>query len=242
MIPRAGMKNDRPLVCGCLGECSPEEFPGWLRHPEADMVEWRMDKFAGGSCPPEIESCLRALSSMPRLPVIATNRPVREMGAFAGPEDLRLGMLEEAAKSGADWIDLEHDAAADHVAVFRKAGARILLSWHSPDGTPPKEILRAKLENMYKRGADALKIVTLARSHADNLKVLELIPMAAEEFGVDLVAFCMGPAGMWSRVVSVFLGSPWTYAQFEGRLPTAPGQLSVSEMRGLIRRLNAREK
>jgi len=231
-----------PLVCGCLAQCSPEEFPYWLKHPEADLVEWRMDKFAGRFSALGIKSYLGALSARPRLAVIATNRPLREMGAFAGREDLRLGMLEEAAKSGAEWIDLEHDAGADHVAAFREAGARVLLSWHSPEGTPPKEILRAKLESMCKRGADALKIVTLARSPEDNLKVLELIPLAAMEFGIDLIAFCMGPAGMWSRVVSVFLGSPWTYAQFEGQSATAPGQLSVSEMRGLIRQLNARKK
>jgi 3-dehydroquinate dehydratase type I len=104
-------------------------------------------------------------------------------------------------------------------------------------GTPSREILRAKLESMSETGADALKIATLARTDEDNLRVLELIPMAGKRFGIDLVAFCMGPAGRWSRVVSVLLGSPWTYAQFEGRLATAPGQLTVPEMRELIRRI-----
>ena len=150
------------------------------------------------------------------------------MGAFAGREDLRLRMLEDAAKSGADWIDLEHDAGVDDIAPFREAGAKVLLSWHSPAETPAREILRAKLESMRKTGADALKIVTMARSDEDNLRVLELIPLAGKEFGIDLVAFCMGPAGRWSRLVSIFLGSPWTYAQFEGQSATAPGQLSVS--------------
>ena len=38
--------------------------------------------------------------------------------------------------------------------------------------------------------------------------------------------------------MSIFLGSPWTYAQFEGQSATAPGQFSVSEMRELIRRID----
>ena len=81
-----------------------------------------------------------------------------------------------------------------------------------------------------------MKIATLAQSGEDNLRVLELIPLAGEEFGIDLIAFCMGPAGKWSRLVSLFLGSPWTYAQFEGQSETAPGQLSVSrDARALIR-------
>ena len=78
-------------------------------------------------------------------------------------------------------------------------------------------------------------MVTFAQSGEDNLRVLELIPLAEKEFGIDLIAFCMGPAGRWSRLVSIFLGSPWTYAQFEGQSEAAPDQISVSEMRALIR-------
>ena len=225
-------------LCGCLAECSPEEFPAWLRHPEVDMVEWRMDMSLEKSSPKRMEAFLTALSEGPRLPVIATNRPLREMGAFSGPEDLRLQMLQDAAKSGAEWIDLEHDADMGSMAAFREAGAKVLLSWHSTAGTPPREILHSKLESMSKAGADALKIATLARSDEDNLRVLELIPMAEKRFGIDLIAFCMGSAGRWSRVVSIFLGSPWTYAQFEGQSATAPGQFTVPEMRELIRRID----
>ena len=225
-------------ICGCLVECSIEEFPKWLNHPEVDLVEWRMDKFANNHSMEEMKYFLGALSIKQRLPVIATNRPVREMGVFAGREDLRLSMLEEAARSGADWIDLEHDTDADNIARFRQAGAKVLLSWHCPAGTPSKGILQAKLESMRKTGADALKIVTMAQSGEDNLRVLELIPLAGKELEIDLIAFCMGPAGKWSRLVSIFLGSPWTYARFAGQSATAPGQLSVSEMRAMIRSID----
>ena len=219
---------------GCLVECSSREFPKWLNRVEVDLVEWRMDKFAQRHSIEEMKSFFGALSVKPRLPVIATNRPVREMGAFVGPEDLRLDMLEEAARSGAEWIDLEHDAGEDHIARFRQAGSKVLLSWHNPAETPSKGILRAKLESMRKTGADALKITTMAQTAEDNLRVLELIPLAGKEPGIDLIAFCMGPAGKWSRLVNIFLGSPWTYAQFEGQPEAAPGQLSVPWLRALI--------
>ncbi len=224
-------------ICGCLTGCSPEEFPKWLNHQEVDLVEWRMDKFAGIYPLEQMNAFVGALSGWPRLPVIATNRPLREMGAFAGREDVRLRMLEDAARSGADWIDIEHDACIDMIAPLREAGSKVLVSWHNSAETPGRKILRTKMESMRKAGADALKIVTMARSDEDNLRVLELIPLAGKELGVDLVAFCMGPAGGWSRLASLFLGSPWTYAQFEGQSETAPGQFSVSDMRGLIRRL-----
>ncbi|SPF39360.1 3-dehydroquinate dehydratase [Syntrophobacter sp. SbD1] len=230
-------KSLKCYVCGCLVECSSQEFPGWLNHAEADLVEWRMDKFATRCPAGEMESFLTALRVRPRLPIIATNRPVREMGDFDGREDLRLSLLEEAAKSGAEWIDLEHDADMDYIDRFRQAGAKVLVSWHSPSGTPSRKILHQKLEILQKTGADALKMVTFAQSGEDNLRVLELIPLAEKEFGIDLIAFCMGPAGKWTRLVSIFLGSPWTYAQFEGQSATAPGQISVSGMRALIEQL-----
>jgi len=231
---QATLNSPRGRICGCLVECSSREFPEWLHRPDVDLIEWRMDKFAEKYAMEGMNSFFRALSAKPRLPVIATNRPVREMGAFAGPEDLRLGMLEEAAKSGVDWIDLEHDVGEEHIARFRQAGAKVLLSWHNPVETPSRGVLRAKLESMRKTGADALKIATLAHSADDNLRVLELIPLAGKELGIDLIAFCMGPAGKWSRMVSIFMGSPWTYAQFEGQPEAAPGQLTVSGMRALI--------
>ena len=234
---KAKGKMQRACICGCLVGCPSQEFVRWLNHPEVDLVEWRMDQFfAGGrSIRGEMKSFLGALSAKPRLPVIATNRPVREMGGFSGPEDLRLSMLEEAVKSGADWIDVEHDVDVDRIAHFRQAGAKVLISWHNPVETPSRGILRAKLESMRKAGADALKIVTLARSDVDNLRVAELIPVARQEFGIDLIAFCMGSAGKWSRLVSIFLGSPWAYARFDDRSASAPGQFTVSEIRALVR-------
>lgn len=226
--------QQKTAICGCLVECSRHEFPKWLNHPEADLVEWRMDKFACVYSREEMKSFISALSAKPRLTVIATNRPVREMGSFAGQEDQRLDMLEEAARSGADWIDLEHDASVYDICRFQQVGAKVLLSWHSPAGTPSRKILRTKLEEMRKTGADALKIATLAQSGDDNLRVLELIPLAQKEFGVGLIAFCIGQAGKWSRLVSLLLGSPWAYVQLQGQPATAPGQLLATEMRALI--------
>ncbi len=221
-------------ICGCLVGCSSQEFSRWLNHPEVDLVEWRIDLFANRYSMEEMKSFFSTLSIKNRLPVIATNRPIREMGAFSGREDFRLSMLEEAAKCGAEWIDLEHDADLDRISGLRQAGAKVLLSWHDPVETPPREVLHAKLNLMRKTGADALKMVTLAKSSEDNLRVAELIPLAREEFGIGLIAFCMGEAGKWSRLANIFLGSPWTYAQFDEQSATAPGQLTVSELRMLI--------
>lgn len=227
-------------ICGCLGESSLERFPQWLNHPEVELVEWRMDKFAGKFPPAEMKLFCEALNVRPRRSLIATNRAVRQMGDFAGPEDIRVGMLEEAARCGAEWVDLEHDAGAENILRLKNAGARVLLSWHNPAETPPGKVLREKLEEMAKLGADALKMATFAHSAEDNLRVLELIPFAKKQLGVDLVAFCMGPIGKWSRPASLLVGSPWTYARLEGQCETAPGQFSAGELRAVLRELGIR--
>ncbi len=223
-------------ICGCLVDCSPEEFPAWLHFPGIDLLEWRIDRFSGKHSD-DLGLYLDALSEEDRHPVLATNRPLREMGSFYGPEEARLQILERAAVSGAEWIDIEHDTAEGNVSVFRKLGAKVLVSWHNPVETPQTGILHARLENMCKTGADAIKIVTLAHSAEDNLRILELIPRARNHFGVDLIAFCMGAAGKWSRLVCTLFGSPWTYAQLPGQPEGAPGQFSVSDLRNMLETL-----
>jgi len=221
-------------ICGCLLDCTLDEFSGYLNHPDIDMVEWRIDEFLLRHPQERMPFFREKLSACPRHSVVATNRPVRELGSFEGAENLRLRMIEEAAAAGAEWVDIEHDAATEGVPRFHETGARVLVSWHCPEGTPSGRDLRSRLEKMCKTGADAIKIATLARTNEDNLRVLELIPMARREFGVDLVAFCMGPAGKWSRVAALFLGSPWTYARMPGQAPAAPGQLSAEEIRTVV--------
>ncbi|MDR3556221.1 MAG: type I 3-dehydroquinate dehydratase, partial [Syntrophobacteraceae bacterium] len=124
--------ENREGICGCLGECSLDKFPQWLNHPEIDLLEWRMDRFASNRSPGEVRLFCEALRAKPRLPVIATNRPVRQMGDFQGAEDCRLAMLQDAARCGADWVDLEDDTSAENLSRFKSTGARVLLSWHDP--------------------------------------------------------------------------------------------------------------
>lgn len=228
--------SERPAggICGCLLDCTVEEFPGYLNHPEINILEWRIDEFSRKFPKDGLSPFFKALSHSPRHPVIVTNRPLREMGSFEGSEDLRLQMLSEAARAGADWIDLEHDVANGLITGFRKHDAKILVSWHSPAETPARLVLRSRLEKMCKTEADALKIVTTARTEEDNLRVLELIPLARREFDIDLIAFCMGPLGKWSRLVSVLLGSPWTYARMPGQAAAAPGQFTAAQVRDLL--------
>jgi 3-dehydroquinate dehydratase-1 len=165
-------------------------------------------------------------------PVIATNRLPAEGGRFQGTEAERRRLLEQALSLGADFVDLElaADASFRRDLWERRGQAKIILSWHDFAGTPAPERLEAVLAEMLAADADVLKIVTLARQPADCLRVLALIPRVRDR-GREIIAFCMGPAGRWSRVVAPLLGSYLTFAPFSRKGASAPGQLTVNELK-----------
>jgi 3-dehydroquinate dehydratase type I len=89
---------------------------------------------------------------------------------------------------------------------------------------------------MIRLGADVTKIVTFANSWEDNLSTLSLIPFAKERRR-KIVAFCMGEKGKISRIFSPFLGAAWTYASLNRNRVSAPGQLTVRELKDIWERM-----
>ncbi|MFI5329976.1 MAG: type I 3-dehydroquinate dehydratase [Desulfobaccales bacterium] len=167
-------------------------------------------------------------------PVIATNRLAAEGGHWSGGEAERRALLEEALALGADFLDLElaADPAWRRDLWQRKGEAKIILSWHDFSGTPDTAGLEATFQKMLAQEADVIKMVALARQPEDNLRLLSLIPKA-QAAGREIIAFCMGPAGKWSRITAPLLGSFLTFAPFTKKGVSAPGQLTVNEVKRL---------
>jgi 3-dehydroquinate dehydratase-1/3-dehydroquinate dehydratase/shikimate dehydrogenase len=92
------------------------------------------------------------------------------------------------------------------------------------------------LQEQYRSNASIGKIVTMAQTFQDVLRVLDLQAEAAE-IGLPLIAFCMGPVGVISRVATLGLGGFMTYAAADGNLGTAPGQLTISSLRAIAKEL-----
>ena len=169
-------------------------------------------------------------------PVIATNRSQAEGGRWTGSEGDRRLLLEEALGLGVDFLDVELSAPQDWRREIwaRRGETGIILSWHDFTGTPALPDLESILEEMLAGEAHILKLVTLARQPEDNLRVLSLIPRARAK-GREIIAFCMGQMGKWSRVAAPLLGSYLTFAPFSKKGASAPGQLTVNEVRRLWR-------
>lgn len=183
---------------------------------------------------PDLRRIFRTLPG----PVIATNRSQAEGGRWRGEEAARLKVLEEALAFGVHALDVEvaTDAAWRREIFARRGKTRLILSWHDFEGTPEQTRLEEILKAMLAAEADIVKLVTWAAQPEDNLRLLSLIPQARAQ-GREIIAFCMGPLGKWSRVAAAFLGSFLTFAPFNPKQASAPGQLTVNEMRRIWRML-----
>lgn len=221
-------------LCGCLLDVHPSEIMEYFNHPSVDMLEWRLDHTIHRRSLPVTLETLGVLRTAPRRPIVVTNRAAREGGLFEADEEARIDVLWKAAEAGAEWADLEYDVAPEAVKRFESRGCRVVLSHHEFGETPDAPALRRLAERMAGWGASVLKIATYARMREDNLRVLELIPFARRELGLDAIAFCMGPMGLWSRFSCLLFGSPWTYVQLPGQDAAASGQVSAARMRTLL--------
>jgi 3-dehydroquinate dehydratase type I len=181
---------------------------------------------------PDLKKLLRSLPG----PVIATNRLAAEGGRWQGKEPDRRRLLEEALSFGVTCLDVELavDALWRRELAARRGSTRLILSWHDFSGTPDSSRLEAVLEEMLDAEADILKIVTMAQLPEDNLRLLALIPMAKAQ-GKEIIAFCMGPLGKWSRVAAPLMGSFLTFAPFSKSGASAPGQLTVNDLKKVWR-------
>ncbi len=202
--------------------------------PLADCVELRIDRIPGAD--------LGLLLGAKRTPVIVTNRRREEGGNFAGTEAERIAILKEAVRLGADYVDCEQatDSAlkAELLAALGGRATKLIVSWHDFSGTPSAGILQAKLRECAADSPAIVKIVTHADAAADCLRVLELIPRALQR-GQSITAFCMGTAGKISRIMAPLIGSAVTYASLDRDEASAPGQLTIHELRVINRIMEA---
>jgi 3-dehydroquinate dehydratase-1/3-dehydroquinate dehydratase/shikimate dehydrogenase len=197
-----------------------------------DVVEIRLDAMAV----PEVARCCALL----RKPLLFTNRPLWEGGAFAGFEDDRIDPLFDAVKLQAAYVDFELRGdpllRAQLLEAMQTAPTRMILSWHDFKTTPAADELKAVLQQMQDSGAHIGKIVTTAHGPADVLRVLHLQEQALEA-GFPLSCFCMGTSGRISRLATLYLGGYMSYGAVDEDQATAPGQLSVARLRELCKGL-----
>ncbi|MBX3472635.1 MAG: type I 3-dehydroquinate dehydratase, partial [Planctomycetes bacterium] len=129
--------------------------------PWCARVELRLDALV---TPPD-DAALVALLRGAARPVLATCRPTREGGRWRGAEGPRLALLARAAGLGADWVDVEWDAAGS----LPRVAAKVLVSRHAPPGVRDVEPL---LRSLRAAPGDAQKLALPVDDAADALRLL----------------------------------------------------------------------
>lgn len=198
--------------------------------PLADMMEIRLDVM-------ESFDLKDILETAPK-PVIVTYRSKKEGGSGLARYETRVRHLLRAVELGADFVDVEFSMPQIYrQEIFQAEGSsRLIISAHLSNKTPPREALEDRLRKMAATGADMVKIITYAREPEDNLRVLGLIPLA-RKLGVNIIAFCMGPAGRISRIFTLLMGGYLSFASLEEGQESAAGQIPISKMKKMLEML-----
>lgn len=190
------------------------EFAG-----RADLIELRLDMMGSYDLP--------ALAAAQGPPLLITNRARAEGGFADGAPSERLRPLRQAIELGCAYVDVEADL---YPLLGERGKTGIIASEHDFTCTPPD--LEARFGRLAGLGADVTKIAVTPRRPEEALRPLELLAQAAG----PTVAIAMGPLGLISRVAALrFSECAFTYATADDDAGTAPGQISISRMRGAFR-------
>ena len=173
----------------------------------------------------------------PEMPMIVTCRDGEQGGARPYPARLRMQVLAVALKAGADFIDCEYENFCSlenqekiRVALSQSSRGRLILSAHNFKGKFPD--IRKLHRDIQTVCPPAIpKLVYTANHINDCFEALDLLHQTSGE----RIAFCMGEAGLITRILAAKLGSFVTFASIDRESATAPGQLTIEQLRGLYR-------
>jgi 3-dehydroquinate dehydratase/shikimate dehydrogenase len=212
-----------------------------MERAEAALIDSKFLEFRLDSCPKPASALPKVkdfLAAHREVTAIATCRRKHFGGNFGGSLKEELDVLAAAAKAGCKIVDLEvesaEEAATKQLNPFRSklqaAGTALLISFHDFASTKNLEKVAQRIEAFH---PEFIKVVTTARSLADNLAVLKLIEDRSRSS--EIVGIAMGEEGRLSRVLGLRAGAAFTFASLSDGEETAPGQATVRALRDLYR-------
>jgi 3-dehydroquinate dehydratase-1 len=215
-------------TCVSIAETKPRKLQETIRVAlkKSDLIEIRFDFIKPENIPQVLEIVKKDMKK-----IVCTLRPKSEGGKFTGSEKERIAIIKLIAEYNPFLLDIEFNTMKHDqnlVKYLKKTKTDLLISDHDFKKTPSSTELKKKFNKMSKFSPN-LKIVTTARSTDDATRVLQLYSKKGK---TNLIAFAMGNSGRISRILSLYLGSPFTYVSL-GK-PIAPGQFSVDEINKII--------
>jgi 3-dehydroquinate dehydratase type I len=187
---------------------------------DSELAELRIDQTDFS------EDEVQELFALP-VDIIATCRP--------GTKSLlqRTSLLLAAISSGAAYVDIEVDADINYFHTIsdtaKQQNCRLIVSHHNWEHTPQMAELEKILALCFRMGADIAKIACHVHSFTDCARILSLYQKKRE-----IIAFGLGKMGTFTRIASLFLGAPFTYAALAPGKETADGQLDRQRLQTIL--------
>ncbi len=237
----------KPSICASIIAHTVEEFLDAARNArDVDVIEIRADGLkveppSGQKYRAEIRRLLRNVKIQTGLPVILTIRKEKEGGVFKGSEAERAACIEDAMKL-ADAIDIElrmeEEKREEIMDEAKKNRIPVILSYHDLNKTPEEDAMKAMLEEESGAGAGMAKLAVKANSMEDVFKLLKVTREMSSRLSIPTCTISMGELGKISRIAAPLFGSAISYGYVTRE--TAPGQLSVSQLRQAFEMLGVR--
>jgi len=171
------------------------------------------------------------------VPIIVTCRAKSEGGAISYPDQLRVDVLAGALKACAEFIDFEYESFLStenqeriKLALSETSKARLIMSAHNFK-TKFADIGKLYRHILTLYPAAIPKLVYTANHINDCFEAFDLLHNTSGE----RVVFCMGEAGLVSRIIAEKLGSFVTFASVNDKTATALGQLAIERFKELYR-------
>jgi len=212
-------------TCVSIAEKTPYKIKQTLKIAlkKSDYAEVRFDFLKIEQIPEAIEIIKKDLNK-----IVCTLRPKTEGGKFSGNEKERIAILKLIAEYSPFLLDVEFNTLKRNSSLRRylkSSKTKLLVSWHDFEKTPSSAELKKKMNQMSKFSSN-VKIVSTAKSTVDSSRMLELYSKKGKN---NLISFAMGDFGRISRILCLYLGSPYTYVSLGKAV--APGQFSVDEVK-----------
>lgn len=191
---------------------------------ENTLLEFRLDYLAKPlTALPKLKEFLQLHREMT---AIATCRRAANGGKFDGKVADEMDVLSKAAAAGFHLLDVELQTAESLKPAdwkkLRGHGAALLISYHDFKTTKDLDKIYERIQPL---SPDFIKIVSTARSLADNVTMMRFLEAKRDEGNV--VGICMGDHGIISRVLGLRAGSRFTFASATTGEETAPGQIAA---------------
>ncbi len=228
----AAIPRSLPRLCVALGFSTAAQLSQAAEREYKDgntFFEFRLDHLRDPSSALPVIRKLR--KNAPEVHILATCRHRLARGGFNGALEEQISILDAAAKSGAQLVDVEIECLEQLSPLAEKLreSAALVVSYHNFRNTPALEPILRRLRRF---PAEVYKLATTACKPSDNLRITSLLRKKQD---VPLVALAMSETGTLSRVLGPSNGCLFTYAAPAEHSGTAPGQVPAQQFRTLYR-------